>query len=113
MCVWRRPAIKDNGDEYYEYIMAYVDDVVAISEKAVEILKEIQSGGVKFKNDKIEPPNMYLGAKLSTKLMDGVTRWTISSDNYVSAAVKNVEEVLKSKPKFKANRNQKTPMVGN
>ena len=110
--VWRRPAFRENGESYYEYIMAYVDDVIAISEKAVKILKELQSS-VKFKNDKIKPPEMYLGARLLKKEMDGVSRWTISSDSYVSAAVKNVEEVLKNKPKFKVDRNQKTPMVGN
>ena len=43
-------------NKYYEYIMAYVDDVLAISEKAVDILKEIKSGDVKFKNDKIVNP---------------------------------------------------------
>ena len=31
--VWRRPATKENGEEYYEYIMTYVDDIVAIRER--------------------------------------------------------------------------------
>ena len=29
--VWRRPAIKPDGEEYYEYVLCYVDDVLAIS----------------------------------------------------------------------------------
>ena len=41
--VWRRPATKSNGDKYYEYIMTYVDDVIAISVDAKKILKEVQS----------------------------------------------------------------------
>ena len=39
-------------------------------------------------------------------------RWTISSDKYVEAAVKNVEQVIKDKKRYKWERNQKTPMVG-
>ena len=29
--VWRRPAIKPDGEIYYEYVLCYVDDVLAIS----------------------------------------------------------------------------------
>ena len=110
--VWRRAAVKDNGDEYYEYILTYVDDIIAISENAVKILEEVKQE-VKLKNDRIEPPDIYLGAKLSLKNMDGVKRWTISSDNYVEAAVKNAEEVCKNRPKYKMRKNKETPMVGN
>ena len=28
--VWLRPAVKPNGDEYYEYVLCYVDDILAI-----------------------------------------------------------------------------------
>ena len=28
--VWLRPAIMPNGDTYYEYVMTYVDDVIAV-----------------------------------------------------------------------------------
>jgi Reverse transcriptase (RNA-dependent DNA polymerase) len=30
--VWMRPAVKINGDKYYEYVLMYVDDVLALSE---------------------------------------------------------------------------------
>ena len=30
--VWRRPAVKANGEKYYEYMMTYVDDLIAVSE---------------------------------------------------------------------------------
>ena len=39
--VWRRPAVKANGDEYYEYVMTYVDDIIAVSENAVGVLEEL------------------------------------------------------------------------
>ena len=110
--VWRRPAMKENGEEYYEYVMTYVDDLVAISTNAKGILEEIRNE-VKLKNDSIKPPDIYLGAKLAVKNIDGIKRWTISSDRYVEAAVKNIEEVVKNNPKYKLPKNKETPMVGN
>ena len=35
--VWRRPAIKEDGFEYYEYVLCYVDDILAISHKARDV----------------------------------------------------------------------------
>ena len=29
--VWMRPATKPDGEEYYEYVLVYVDDILAIS----------------------------------------------------------------------------------
>ena len=110
--VWRRPATKENREEYYKYLMTYVDDIIAISENLTGILEDLQQSGTKFKNDKIEPPTNYLGAKIVQKVMDGVARWTVSSDKYVEAAVKNVEQVVKKKPRYKWEKNKQTPMVG-
>ena len=56
----------------------------------------------KFKKNKVEPPNFYLGAKLSKKKLNGRDVWTMSSAEYVKAAIDNIEEQL-----FK--RNQKLP----
>ena len=57
--VWLRPAIKPDGEEYYEYILCYVDDVLGISINAKELLQEVQKD-FKFKKDEIKPPNFYL-----------------------------------------------------
>ena len=29
--VWMRPAVKPDGEKYYEYILIYVDDILTIS----------------------------------------------------------------------------------
>ena len=108
--VWRRPAVKGDGTEYYEYVMTYVDDLIAVSEDAKRVLHEV-SKNIKFKNDKIEPPTNYLGAKISNKTIDGTPRWTISSEDYVNAAIKNVEELVKKRPKYSLKK-QSTPMSG-
>ena len=39
--VWHSPSFKCNGDKYYEKLLTYVDDLLAISEDATRILKEI------------------------------------------------------------------------
>ena len=69
----------------------YVDDILAISEKAKELLEDIQKKDrVKFKNGKIAEPEMYLGARLCKKEINGKKCWTISSAEYLNSVVKNV-----------------------
>ena len=34
-----RPAIKSDGNEYYEYVLLYIDDALVISENAESILR--------------------------------------------------------------------------
>ena len=85
--VWRRPATKEDGSEYYEYVLTYVDDLIAVSQNAKKVLQDI-SQDIKLKNDKIEPPDNYLGARLCNKIIDGTKRWVISSEDFVNAAIK-------------------------
>ena len=91
--VWRRPNKKTNGEEYYEYILCYVDDLLAISEDATKVLQGIQAVFM-FKDDKIVCPEVYLGAQLDTMTIDCFDGWTMSSQKYVKAAIDNVEAVL-------------------
>ena len=92
--VWLRPAVKPDGSEYYEYILCYVDDVLCISHNPTKAMKRIQED-FKLKDDKIDPPDMYLGATLSKMtLANGKTCWTMSAEQYCKAAVTNVEEEL-------------------
>ena len=58
--VWLRPAVKFNGEEYYEWFLMYVDDILAISMDPTAILKSMEGDTVKYKNGKIDPPEMYL-----------------------------------------------------
>ena len=37
--VWRRKATKGNGEEYWEYILLYVDDALCISHRAEDVLR--------------------------------------------------------------------------
>ena len=95
--VWMRPAIKSDGFTYWEYVLCYVDDVLCISHNPISTMKGIQSK-FKLKDDKMEKPDTYLGADLSS--MDnehGFECWAMSSDKYCAAMIKNVEERLEKK----------------
>ena len=95
--VWMRPAVKSCGFKYYEYILCYVDDVLCISDKPKATLLGIAKDFT-LKGDKMEPPDVYLGAGL-TKLDNehGDECWAMSSDSYCAAMITNVEEVLAKK----------------
>ena len=96
--VWLRPAIKQDGFKYWEYLLCYVDDILSISEKPLETLKAIQDKNFKFKDDRMDKPEVYLGADLS--LMDneeGNECWAMSSDKYCAAMVRNIEDGLNKK----------------
>jgi PAS domain-containing protein len=108
--VWIRPAVKPDGFEYYEYVMMYVDDILAISHDAKGVLESMQGDTVKYKNGKIEPPTMYLGARLQKKPLNGLDCWAITSVDYVNAAVKTVKESLEGK-RWKLPGSAKTPMT--
>ena len=107
--VWLRAATKSDGESYYEYILMYVDDILAISCDARSILEEVQRT-FKFKNGKIDAPEFYLGAKLQKKAINGIECWTITSQDYIKAAVKNVEEAVKRKGRKLPTSNIDTPM---
>ena len=91
--VWLRPAVKANGFEYYELVLCYVDDILCMSDDPRTTLLDLTTV-FKLKDDKIEPPDVYLGAQLDKMIVNEVECWTMSAEKYVIASVKNVEEAL-------------------
>ena len=69
--MWLRPAIKPDGEDYYEYVLMYLDDILAISRDPTEILKSMEGKTVKYNNGKIATPDMYLIAILKRKMING------------------------------------------
>ena len=94
--VWLRPAVKSNGFKYYELVLCYVDDVLAISTDPTKLLEGLKSTFT-LKDNKIEIPDMCLGAMLGQMDVDGVQCWTMSAQKYVAESVKTVEEALAEK----------------
>ena len=107
--VWMRAATKPDGEEYYEYLLVYVDDVLCISHEPDRAMKDIQRS-FKFKKNEIVTPTIYLGAKLEEKELNGRKVWTMSSRDYVKHAVENVEKNIK-KRNMKLPTNATLPMA--
>ena len=87
------PAVKPDGQEYYEYILCYVDDILAISHKATQVLEDIQVV-FKLKDDKITPPEIYLGVQLEKMTVGTHDGGALTSDKYIKAALDTVEKSL-------------------
>ena len=92
--VWMRKSIKSYGTEYYEYMLLYVDDCLAISETPKEAVLQIDKF-FKMQPNSIAPPDIYLVGKVKKmRLPNMVEAWTFSSRQYVQEAVSNVENFL-------------------
>ena len=95
--LWMREAVGDDGNKYYEYMLLYTDDCLAVSQNPKEQLMEIDKY-FPLKPASIGPPKIYLGAKVTkVQLPNGVEAYAVSMSQYVQEAVRNVEEHLKKR----------------
>ena len=106
--VWLRPEIKPDSEEYYEYVLMYLDDILAISIDPTEIIKSMEGKTVKYKNCKIAPPEMYLGARLKRNIINGNMCRTITSYDYVIAAVQTIKDAI-TQNSWKMPKTEYTP----
>ena len=70
--VWMREAKKDDGSEYWEYILLYVDDALVISERGEKVIKEELGRSFYLKEESIGPPTVYLGNKVSKVTLENI-----------------------------------------
>ena len=92
--VWMRPAVKKDGTKYYEYVLCYVDDILAISENPQRIMDHLAMRYT-LKDGTVKDPEEYLGAQVSRiDMPDGTQTWCMSSDLYVKRAIADVEREL-------------------
>ena len=79
-----------SGAEYYEMVLCYVYDVLAISDMPMRTMDSIRSV-FKLKDDKAEVPDMYLGATLcQVETETGTKCWSMSLEKYIKAAIENL-----------------------
>ena len=98
--VWMRSATRTYGQDYYEYILLYIDDCLCISENPKPALLQVEEYSP-IKPASLGPPKNYLGGKVSKiQLPNGVRFWAFSSLQYVYEAVKSVEEHLEKEGKI-------------
>lgn len=93
--VWLRPNRKQDGFEYYEYVLIFVDDILAISHEPMETMTKLAEL-YELKNDSIVKPDRYLGGNVGTyDLPDGTTCWYTSAEDYLSGALVNIKDALR------------------
>lgn len=86
--IWLRLIARcQSGEEYYKYLLVYVDDLLALSEQPKVICNDINQY-FKLKPESVGEPDLYLGSKLSkTIISNGVEAWCNSSHPYVQEAI--------------------------
>ena len=85
-----------------------MDNILAISHDSASILKAVQVN-FRFKDDKIAPPETYLGVQLGQMEINENVGWYMLSENYVRATITNIEETL-SKSGQRLPSKCKTPL---
>ena len=110
--VWYRAACKPNGFEYYEYILVYVDDILALSH-APRIIMETIKKQYRLKEEPT-PPKVYLGATIKPWSIPNEVKpvWSMSSSNYIKEAI-HVLELELSKAGKTLRGKPSTPMQAN
>ena len=83
-------------EEYYKYVLMYVDDILAISLDSKAIVIKIPHMII-LNNDKIEVPYIYLEEQLELEPLSDIQFWNIINVDYINDAIYNVEEEIKTK----------------
>ena len=88
--VYIRSAVKPTGEEYYEYLLVYVDDLLCVSHDTSSIMLEF-SNLYRLKEGSVGPPSRYLGADIAkTYTPSGVPCWAMGSHSYFNNAIRIV-----------------------
>jgi hypothetical protein len=90
--VWRCPATKQDESQYYEYLLVYIDDILAFSVDPREIITKLQEEPHNYRLKDIGPPKRYLGATIGKYDIDGEDCWYFSADDYATKAIATIEE---------------------
>jgi hypothetical protein len=93
--VWLKPAVKPDGFRYYQLILIYVDDILHLSHDPDTTINALR-GMYELKEGSVGSPKRYLGANVErVQLDDGRETWAMSSKDYITSAIANVESLRK------------------
>ena len=113
--VYMRSAVKENGEKYYEYLIAYVDDIICCGTNPKHQM-DVISKRFTLKKGSVQEPDLYLGSDISKVCFDddpGKGRWAMSSTKYTKKAVDAVERELYLKRKRLPDRVETPLSSGN
>ena len=94
--VWMRPTISDSGEEFYEYMLVYVDDIMSISFDPQASIMQFTEHGFTLKGGQASVPENYVGTELAFKHLANheVDCWTLNTTKYIKHSLDNLEERL-------------------
>jgi len=95
--LWRGAATTEDGEEYYEYLLVYVDDLMCVSENPLDVIEKLQPV-YGYKTKDTGPPKQYLGATITRYHLDGINCWASSAKEYLEKAFLAVEAKYKIIP---------------
>ena len=104
---------KDDGTDYYEILLVYVEDVLACNYYAKAVMAGI-SAKFEIKNDDIAETKLYLGGNVDkSQLPNGKYAWSITSNSYLQGAIYNVQRILDEDDRTlnTGKRPQKGPLI--
>jgi hypothetical protein len=93
--VWFCAQAKEDGFEYYAYVLVYVDDILVVSNNAATTMRSLSK--LYRLKDGFAPPERYLGATIKKWRLTGdetPRHWGHSSEEYVKQSILNVEREL-------------------
>ena len=61
--IWLNPEVREDGVEYYSYILCYINDILGVHHNARPDLDRIDQF-MKLKEGSVGDPDIYLGIKL-------------------------------------------------
>ena len=111
--VYLKPMKDHLGNEYYSYLIVYVDDVLCISKDPDETL-ELINRDYRLKEPPAAP-TMYLGADIkrykATDAAGNVTEcWSMSADSHIKKAMQIVKDKMNEEGvKFKSSKTAQQP----
>ena len=93
--VWFSSAMKDDGRDYYQYVLLYTDDILTIMQNPEDFIRHDIGKRVVVKPNSIGPPTKCLGNKVSYVTLENVqSAWIFSSSQDISDPLKNVIDTL-------------------
>ena len=96
--IWMRKAKRADNTDYWEYVLLYVDDCLAILVNPESIVRDEIGKYFLMKEASIGEPDVYLGGKVrKVELETGELCWAFSSSQYVQEACRNVRAYLKQR----------------
>lgn len=105
--VWMRPGTKADGFKYYELVLIYTDDILAVSSAPAAIMEAI-ADLYDLKQDpktkkRYDEPTRYLGATIGRYTFEDEQarpKWYMSSEEYVKNSIIEVEKKLEGQGKY-------------